>query len=82
MPVFILKQSRLLNNKSFDHDKGHGKTCDMEGKRLNEGKKKLQLNEESWKLGGSVIASEIGRFLFFKKGKKQQRRLVSWLRVY
>lgn len=22
MPVFILKQSPLLNNKSFDHDKG------------------------------------------------------------
>lgn len=58
----------------------HGKTCDMEGKRLNEGKKKLQLKEESWKLGRSVIASEIGRFLF-KKGKKQQRP-VSWLRVY
>ena len=59
----------------------HGKTCDMEGKRLNEGKKKLQLKEESWKLGGRVIASEIGRFLFFKKGKKQQRP-VSWRRVY
>ena len=49
----------------------HGKTCDMEGERLNEGKKKLPLKEESWKLGGSVSASEMGWFLFFKKEEKK-----------
>lgn len=60
MPTFILTESLFLHNKLFNHPgRDTGKVvmnawknrCDREGKRLNEGKKKLRFREESWKLG-------------------------------
>lgn len=60
MFIFILIESFFLYNKLFKYfgyDIGKvvmnvwKNRCDREGKRLNEGKKKLRFREESWKLG-------------------------------
>lgn len=84
MPTFILTESLFLHNKLFKHP-GHdtGKVvmnawknrCDREGKRLNEGKKKLRFREESWKLGeGWLHLKWVGSFLL--GGEQNQRRPV------